>query len=119
MAVFQGLFRRCDKFIAVKFIRLTATTRIEPGTKLPCEEYPLKPSHLRNLFRQRLIGIDGTPWAKSILGAFKARLEKESKKAEALPKPKKARKAKKVKKAEPAPANKELEDAGEESTPWS
>lgn len=78
MAVFQGLYRRNNKFVAVSFIRLSASERIAPGTKLPSKKHPLKPTHLASLFRQRKIGIRNTPWVDAMLEKFDNRIEKEA-----------------------------------------
>ena len=101
MATFQGTYRRGGKFIAVKFVRLSATERIEPGTELPSKEYPLKEFHLRSLFKRRIIGIADSPWTEAMLEAID--VKRASPETSKKPKKKKAAK----KEAKPVEAKKE------------
>lgn len=65
--VLQGIFRRNATFVVVRHLRLTGKTVLKVGTEVPSDEYPLKQYHLRSLFLRRLIGIQGSPWADSML----------------------------------------------------
>lgn len=62
---FQPLFRRKDKFIVVKRIRLTTKEFLEPG-----DEVSLKAFSSHRLLRwhsRRAIGKKGCPWVKELL----------------------------------------------------
>lgn len=59
----QPLFNRSMSFVAVRHIRLSADTVLEPGT--PIEG--LRVFHLKDLHRRRKIGPVGHPWTESML----------------------------------------------------
>ena len=67
MASLPGIFRRNVPYTVVKFVRLSSTTRLEPGTEVPSEEFPLKDWHLRSLFNRRSIGHKDSPWTEAML----------------------------------------------------
>lgn len=59
----QPLFSRSASYVAVRHIRLSADTVLEPGT--PIEG--LRVFHLKDLHRRRKIGLVGHPWTESML----------------------------------------------------
>lgn len=61
----QPLFNRSMSFVAVRHIRLSADTVLEPGS--PIEG--LRVFHLKDLHRRRKIGPVGHPWTESMLAS--------------------------------------------------
>ena len=59
----QPLFNRTMSFVAVRHIRMSSETVLEPGT--PIEG--LRVFHLKDLYRRRKIGPVGHPWTESML----------------------------------------------------
>lgn len=61
----QPLFSRRASYVAVRHIRMSADTVLEPGT--PIEG--LRVFHLKDLHRRRKIGQAGHPWTESMIAA--------------------------------------------------
>lgn len=64
---FQGLFKRHNKFVVVKPIRLTANDTLEVGTVIDMETHSVKFFQLRLWFRRRRIGTKDSEWVNQIL----------------------------------------------------
>ena len=64
---FQGIFKRHNKFVVVKPIRLTAKDTLEVGTVIDMKQGNVKWFQLRLWFRRRRIGTEGSDWVNQIL----------------------------------------------------
>lgn len=58
-------FNRNDTFVVCKPIRLSSTTRLEPGTKISLKDFSLH--RLRWWYKRRRIAKDGCAWAENTL----------------------------------------------------
>lgn len=58
-------FRIGNDFVAVRYIRVSTTERIEPGT--PIDKSKFRRFHVQALFRRRMIGTVGSPWTQAML----------------------------------------------------
>ena len=65
--VAQPIFRRGLTYVAVRPIRMTRGTTVEPGTVIDLPNYRLRSLHLR-----RKIGPKGHPWTEYAIKAAKA-----------------------------------------------
>lgn len=65
---FQGIFRRHNKFVVVKPIRLSANDTLEVGTVIDMEKDNVKWFQLRLWFKRRRIGTVDSDWANQLIG---------------------------------------------------
>lgn len=68
---FQGIFRRSNKFVAVKPIRLSAKVTHEVGTVIDLEKHHVRPFQLRTWFQYRRVGTLGSPWADMMIAGVR------------------------------------------------
>lgn len=68
---FQGIFRRSNKFVAVKPIHLTAKVTLEVGTVIDLEKHHVRPFQLRMWFQRRRVGTLGSPWVEQMIAGVK------------------------------------------------
>ncbi len=68
---FQGIFRRSNKFVAVKPIHLSAKVTLEVGTVIDLEKHHVRPFQLRMWFQRRRVGTLDSPWANMMLEGVK------------------------------------------------
>jgi len=68
---FQGIFRRSNKFVAVKPIHLSAKVTLEVGTVIDLEKHHVRPFQLRMWFQRRRVGTLDSPWADMMLEGVK------------------------------------------------
>ena len=59
-------FLRGDRLVAVRHFNLDPGTRLAPGDEIPAST-PLY--RRRSLYRRRLVGVAGCPWAVSLIPA--------------------------------------------------
>jgi len=78
MSRYQGPYRRGQKYVVVKHVRISEKFIAMPGTIVPNEEFPLRATHIRSLYRRRRLGIIGSDWARNQLEAYNARLLREN-----------------------------------------
>lgn len=65
MHIVREIFRKRNEFVAVRPIRLSTNTVLEPGEKI--DKTKVRLYQLQNWYRKRRIGVEDSSWAKAML----------------------------------------------------